>query len=462
MWIAVEKFGMTLLSLTTFFIYAKLLNPFEFGMAVLALSIGQGLALIFGSLFQDALVQHQSPTSHHFDTAFVAGISISALLSLFVLLICYLLNLEQALINLIAFSLLHIVLVSVSSVYVAILRREGRFDTLAKFSLLSRVVGATAGIGMALNGMGSLAVVAQSVMIELVGLAYLIINSKHRMGLRIKRDCFIELCSFGSMLSLRRMSWDVSIRGIPIVLGMSAGTAAVGLFGFAWRLVEMPRSAIASGLLSYALPVFSRRQHQKKELCQLFQNSTKFTAMIVTPLFVGLALVAPTLIPWLFDDKWIEAIVPTQLMAIVAVLSMARIYVPVSFTAVARPSTALFSDIVASIVALTITALFGASHGVMAAVFALMVRILVTLPFTMKGYTNIFGLSWVNQIRPLTAAWFASLGMATAVLTFLQLIELTPAILFAASATIGVISYLLIICVVYPSWHKDFRQFLSR
>ncbi|PKF78857.1 hypothetical protein CW749_15085 [Vibrio sp. vnigr-6D03] len=462
LWIAVEKFGMTVVSIASFFIYAKLLTPTEFGVAVLALSIGQGIALIFGNLFEDALVRHNNPDSTHFDTAFWGGISISLFLCATVLTICGLMQLDPALFNLIAFSLLHIILVSVSSLYVAKFRREGRFDTLAKRSMFSRLVGAASGIGLALYSFGSVAVVAQSVIIELVGLGYLLLVTNHRIGLSFQRKAFFELSSVGWMLCVRRLSWDASIRGIPIVLGMTAGTAAVGLFGFAWRMVEMPRSAIASGLLSYALPVFSRRQNQKEELCQLFQISTKFTAMIVTPLFVGLALVAPTLVPWLFGDKWLDAILPTQIFAIVAVISLARIYVPVSFTAVAKPSTALISDMVGTIVALAVTAVLGASYGAMAAALGMLLRVFVTMPFSMKGYSKIFGLNGLNQIKPVSAAWMASLGMVFAVAISGQYIESSLAIISLATCLIGAASYVLCMKLVYPSWQQDLRQFLNR
>ncbi|CCN37496.1 putative Polysaccharide biosynthesis protein [Vibrio nigripulchritudo SO65] len=462
LWIAFEKFGMTIVSIATFFIYAKLLTPLVFGMAVLALSIGQGVAVIFGNLFEDALVQHKDPQSTHFDTAFWGGISISAVLSFSILGICWFLAIDPALFNLIAFSLLHIVLVSVTSLYVAKLRRIGRFDTLAKRSMLSRLVGAGAGIGLVLYGFGSVAVVAQSVIIEIVGLAYLLFVTNHRIGLSFQRKAFFELSSVGWMLCVRRLSWDASIRGIPILLGMTAGTAAVGLFGFAWRIVEMPRSAIASGLLSYALPVFSRRQKQKEELCQLFQLSTKFTAMIVTPLFVGLALVAPTLVPWLFGDKWLDAILPTQIFALVAVISLARIYVPVSFTAVAKPSTALISDLVGTIAALTVTAMFGAAYGAMAAALGMLLRVFVTMPFSMKGYSKIFGLNGFNQIKPVSSAWLASLGMVFAVVISGQFIESSLEVIFLATCLIGAASYVVCMKLVYPSWQQDLRQFLNR
>lgn len=462
LWIAFEKFGMTIVSIATFFIYAKLLTPSVFGMAVLALSIGQGAAYIFGNLFEDALVQHKDPQSVHFDTAFWGGISLSVALSFSILVVCWLLALDTELFGLIVFSLLHIILVSMASLYVAILRRTGRFDTLAKRSMLSRLVGAASGVGLALYGFDSVAVVAHSVMIEIVGLAYLLLVSNHRIGLSFQRKAFFELGSVGWMLCVRRLSWDASIRGIPILLGVTSGTAAVGLFGFAWRMVEMPRSAIASGLLSYALPVFSRRQNEKEELRQLFLASTKFTAMIVTPLFVGLALVAPTFVPWLFGDKWLDAILPTQIFAIVAVISLARIYVPVSFTAVAKPSTALISDVVATLVALATTALLGATYGAMAAAFGMLLRVFVTMPFSMKGYNKIFGLSWFYQIKPVSAAWLASLGMTFAVVISGQFIESSLAIIFLASCLIGAASYVVCMKLVYPSWQQDFRQFLNR
>lgn len=171
---------------------------------------------------------------------------------------------------------------------------------------------------------------------------------------------------------------------------------------------------------------------------------------------------APTFVPWLFGDKWLDAILPTQIFAIVAVISLARIYVPVSFTAVAKPSTALISDVVATLVALATTALLGATYGAMAAAFGMLLRVFVTMPFSMKGYNKIFGLSWFYQIKPVSAAWLASLGMTFAVVISGQFIESSLAIIFLASCLIGAASYVVCMKLVYPSWQQDFRQFLNR
>lgn len=460
-WIACDKSGMTLISLVTFFVYAKLLEPAEFGLAILALSVGQGLSLVFCNLFEDPLVRHESPSRTHFDSALWGGSLFSLLLAAIAAGIVFLLALPEELRELLLLSLLLLPLLSVSSVFVAELRRKGAFRQLAKRTIVARLIGGAVGIALAFGGAGSWAMVIQAVVIEVISVMALVVMAAERPGFAVQFKVIAELGSVGWALCLRRLNWDACIRGIPIILGVTAGAAAVGIFGFAWRLVDMPRSAIASGLMSYALPTFARRQSQIGELRALFCKATWGTALIVMPLFIGLAAVAPQLVPWLFGEKWQDAILPVQLLAMMVAVSQVMIFAPTVMTAVKRPTMTLASDTVATLFALIVTVYFGAAYGAVAGAIAMVGRSLFGLPFNARGLQHVLGLAPLGQLTVVAQPLVAAVVMALLISLFNHYIVIAPSVQLPLAILLGGGVYLALISLIKRNWWWQLRTFLD-
>jgi O-antigen/teichoic acid export membrane protein len=462
-WIAIEKFGATIISVCSFMFYAKFLTPEEFGLAIIALSIGQGCSLIIGSLFEDALIQAKDKNNIYYNTAFWYGNFISIIVIAMTSVICYLIVDDMKLFYLIEMSLISITLVSSTTPYIASLRCEGKFNVIAKRVIISRVIATFIGIAMVSNHAGSISLVVQSILGDLFGL--MILFHSHRtlkLGLKTDLNIFKKLARVGVLLCIRRLSWDLTVRGVPLVLGGVSGAVAVGNYGFAWRLVEMPRSAIVSGLMSYALPVFSRRQSNYSALIGLYKKTTCFVSIFFTPLFIGLAAVAPTFIPLVFGDKWIDAVLPTQVFAITATISVTRMFANVSFTAVGKPNVALLSDVIGSVVVIAITGFVADDIGVAGAALAMLVRSFLVYPFSLQGFKRIFGLSWYGQLKPVSIPIISVVIMTLSIAGIGHYIDMDSLLLdFLTQCTIGAFFYIVTIFTLFPNVLSEMKVFLN-
>jgi O-antigen/teichoic acid export membrane protein len=462
MWIVFEKFGISLISLLTFIVYAKILGPYELGIAVLALSVGQGLALIFGSLFEDALVQQSELKATQLNSAFFGSLIISLTICLLSVMVLQNLHLELLLKQLILVSLIQLPLIALSTIYVAQLRRNGAFKQLAHRTLFGRLLGAASGLYLVTHGAGAWAVLIQAVSAEILGLLVLLFTSNYRPRVNFNLAAMLALLKIGGPLALRRLSWDITVRGVPLVIGISASASAVGTFSLAWRLVEMPRSAIASGIVSFALPVFSRNQHLPEALRTLFCYATRMTSFLVIPLFFGLSAVAPLLIPLLFGEQWHDAIWVTQLLSLVAAYSVTRLYTPTLLTAMARPNLTLSSDIFASLSCLFVAWWLAPDYAAEAGAFGLIARAVISAPFSYLGVTKALGLSAKTQLASAIHSLLAASLMFLVVLLLPEYLEFSHLVLLACSIAIGASCYLVSYSLLQPQWISDLKQFVSR
>jgi PST family polysaccharide transporter len=71
---------------------------------------------------------------------------------------------------------------------------------------------------------------------------------------------------------------------------------------------------------SVAFPAFARIQHQPDRLRRAFYKVTRYTSLFAFPVFLGLATLAPELVPAIFGEKWAPSIPVMQVLAMIGIL----------------------------------------------------------------------------------------------------------------------------------------------
>ena len=100
------------------------------------------------------------------------------------------------------------------------------------------------------------------------------------------------------------------------------GLNAVGLFAAAATVAEMAVQ-LPPLLLSALLPRFSE-QHglgAQDQMRRLFQTMTALVAMVIVPLCLGLAAIAPVLVPLFFGDEFADAAPVASVLLVAAGVS---------------------------------------------------------------------------------------------------------------------------------------------
>ncbi|WP_445167262.1 lipopolysaccharide biosynthesis protein [Mycolicibacterium sp. Dal123E01] len=193
-----------------------------------------------------------------------------------------------------------------SDVYLFNLKGEQRFDTLARISTVSALLRVTTTVGGAwLFGIpGALAGNIAGTFIPASRIFPLL-----RKKPRVNRDLRRELVGF------TMVSWTIAIIG-NLVFGRTqiiflehySTIGAVGLFAAALTLAEIA-AQLPQLLLSALLPRFSEQSGQgaHDHMMRLYTTMTALMAMLMLPLCLGLAAIAPALIPLVFGSDFADA-----------------------------------------------------------------------------------------------------------------------------------------------------------
>lgn len=417
-WVLIEKVGASLLSIGAFFLYAYLLAPEDLGTAIIVLSITQFFAILIGTIFEDALVQMKQLSADCINTAFSTGLLISVVCMALIQLgfyVWYPVDGGYQVLAMVAFANLEILVINASVVFVAQLRRDGQFKLLALRIVGGRIGGALAGIIAALCGAGAWAIVVQSVVAATLQFFIILYKVPALPRLCLSLNLLPYFFDFGAKLALTRLSWDLLVRAAPILGGITLGTAAAGHIGFAWRMMDLFKSAIVSGLMSYLLPHYSRLQSSKPTLVGDLTSSSRIVAFFVTPLFLGLFVTAPALVAGIFEEKWMASVPLIQMYCLAALIWCYRAPHNIAMTACGFPGIVLKEELSLSIVCV-VAMWFSGSYGlwIFSAVF--IANALVMLPVGVLATRRVLNLSWRDQLAPVFH--FALPGFAMSVALF--------------------------------------------
>ena len=460
-WIFSEKFGLILLSMLSFFVFAHLLSPEELGVGVLIIVIVELVGMLFSSLIEDPLVRQQQVTPRQRATAFwacvIAGVGSALLISAGGLLYSD----DTAVRAMVIVAALKILATLMARIYVAEMRRSGNFRLLASRTLLGKVLGALGGILVALQGGGAWALIVQALIMELVSLLMLMHSDRRRLPLVFDRHWLAGVVTAGLPIAINTLCGQLLQRGASVVLGLTAGVQAVGQFNFALRIIELPRTAVYNGLASYALPAFARRVEQPARLSALFGAMSSLTGFLLTPCYIGLALTAEDLVLLVFGAKWLAAVPTLQVLAIMAALANTTLHAQSLLVAVSRIQTVVRAEILTTLFALALLALLGGPLGALAGGLAMLVRTLMIAPIHVSALRRSIGFGATDWLQTNYRSLLASLVMSLAVVYFSSGSSLGGFAHWLANMCIGALAYALAYSLLHPRWFPDFKGMLA-
>jgi PST family polysaccharide transporter len=94
------------------------------------------------------------------------------------------------------------------------------------------------------------------------------------------------------------------------------GTQTLGLFMLATRVVTELSQLLTEPLRGVAMAACARAQEAREELHDMIIGLYRMSRLLVFPVFLAMAALAPFLIPWLFGPRWEAAVPAIQILTL--------------------------------------------------------------------------------------------------------------------------------------------------
>jgi O-antigen/teichoic acid export membrane protein len=440
---------------------ARLMSPFEFGLAGLALVFAP-LAYVFTDLGA-ALVQQRRQTEDDRSTAFWMSIAIGIVLTLIGLAVAGPIarfygepEVEELFMVLSASFLL----TAAATTHNALLHRAMAFRRIELANMVAALGGAAVAVTVALLGGGAWAIILQLVANSLLVLILFWALSPWRPTRRFSRQSLRGLSAFTAHNTGSNLLHYLEGNTDNLLIGRVLGPASLGVYSIAYNLMLYPVTRFAVPIHQVMFPLLARIQDDDARVCRMWLRVTRVVAAIVAPMMIGLIVVAPEFVDVLLGEKWADATPIVQILAVAGLVYAVR--VPCTSVLLAKGrARALFRFGLAS-ATLLITGFFvTVSWGVNAVAAAFTASFLVMTPVLVTLAARSLGVPTRQYVRNLRGAAIATMAMALVTLAIRQLLvhlDVAPIAVLAAVVAVGASVYVPLCLWLVP----DLRAELDR
>lgn len=299
-------------------ILARLLDPNDFGLVGMVTAVTGVFHLFKDFGLSTATVQRATVTEEQLSTLFWINMLLGAVLGILSLAMAPAIAVfyhEPRLFGVTAVLGAGFVFNAAGVQHSAILQRQMHFTTLAVIESVSLLAGTAVGFTMAVGGYRYWALVATSITTPLVSTICLWLTTAWIPGLPRNRVGILSMIGFGGTLTLNGLVAYVAYNLEKVLLGRFWGADAVGLYGRAFQLVNIPTDNLNTAVGGVAFSALSRIQDDTERFRSFFLKSYTLVLTLTIPITVVCTLFAGDVILVILGPKWTGAVTIFRLLA---------------------------------------------------------------------------------------------------------------------------------------------------
>lgn len=296
----------------------------------------------------------------------------------------------------------------------ALTARELRFDQKAKVDVVAGTISALATLSFAVAGFGVWSLVGGM-------LANHVIKA---VAFQVVRPClFIPAFSikraknsigFGGLVTLDRMLWYFYGSMDVAIAGRVLGKSLVGVYAVALSLASIPLDKIMPVITKVSFAALSLIQDDRERVRRNVLRAIQGVGLVTFPLFIGMTSVAPEFVALLLGSKWLEIVVPFQILCIVLPLkALGSLFAPALF-AIGRPQVNIVNNAI-TLGVMSVAFLMGVQHGVIGLCVAWLVGYPVAFSISSYRAMSALGIRFGEAVSVVRVSVVGTLVMAAAV-----------------------------------------------
>lgn len=310
-WKLLEKGGSKIVSLLVQIVMARLLAPEEFGMlAIMLVFVNIGNVIVQSGL-NTALVQDPDTTERDYSTVFWLSLGIS--LALYVLLfwatplIAAFYSQDELIWPLRVLGLI-LIINAYNAVQIGKLTRDLEMKKIFLATIVSTVSSSILGIGSALLGVGVWALVVQQVVYQLSNVIAHAVQIDWYPRQVFQVDRAKKLFVFGWKLLVSGILNAINQSFASLVIGKQFGGYQLGLVSQGEKYPAALGTMIDGVIQPVMLSAVSKVQNDIAYVRRLTRRALRTSTYFMFPVMFLCAVVAPSLIPLLLGEQWVDAV----------------------------------------------------------------------------------------------------------------------------------------------------------
>lgn len=419
-WMVWSRGGIQILTFVSTLLVARLLSPGDYGLMALAGIWTGSIELLAEMGLGAAIIQFRDLEDRELNACFwvTMSVALAAYAVLFIAApVIAIWFKAPALSRVLPVAGLTLPLVAIRVVPDSLLRKRLALDKIAQAEIAAGLVTAPMMVSLAWAGAGVWALVAGALSLPLVQTMVTFWFARWTPGLNVSGRRVREIMRYSVTALGARVSWAIFSQTDAFVLGKVSGGVVLGFYSMAMRLGTLAVSKVTVAASQLAMPIMAELQADREAMRASFLRGLRLVTFLTVPFCIGVALVAPDLIPIVLTEKWLPAVPILQVLCIYATIRSVDTLLPSVLLARYRVKYLFWWTVSLLLVmpaAFWVGAVWSGALGV--AVAWVMVYPFLTALMAREALHEL-GLSWKkiwDEVRPVVGA---SLVMAVVVIT---------------------------------------------
>ena len=324
-WTSLSTGIRAILQLIQLIILARFLSAEDFGLvAIVMVVIG------FSQLFMDmgisnAIIHKQDITDIQLSSLYwlnlISGMILTVIIFFIAPFVATFYN-EKAIIPLLHLLSFSFFINSIGNQYRVLLRKELKFNLLAKSEVVAGLVAFIVAVSLAVNEYGAYSLVWATLANVITSNAILLF-----IGLKLHKPKFvydyIEIKNFLTF-GLYQMGQNSIVyfnnQFDVIIIGKLFGAEALGIYSLTKQLVMRPSQIINPIITGVAFPIMAKIQDDLTKLKSVYLKIINYLSSINFPIYILMVILASLLVPLVLGEKWIEAVGLFQVLSLYALV----------------------------------------------------------------------------------------------------------------------------------------------
>lgn len=451
-WKFAERISVQAVSFFISIVLARILTPSDYGLvAMVTIFVTIAYVIVDGG-FSGALIQKKDADEVDFSTVFYFSLFFSLILYSVIFIVAPFITRfygdEYRILTPILRVLgIQVIIFSINSVQQAYVSRKMMFKNFFWASLVGTIVSAVIGIIMAFKGYGAWSIVAQQLSNTSINTITLYCVTRKLPILVFSFDRLKSLLDYGVKLFLGSLLTTIYQEMRALIIGKIYSAKELALYDKGRQFPVLFVNNINTSIAAVLFPKMSKEQDDISKIKETTRISIRFSAYVITPIMLGLVVIAEPLVRVVLTDKWIECVPLLQLFCFVYLFQPIHIANIQAIKAIGRSDVFLKLEILKKTLEL-ITLLLVMYKGVSAIVINM--AVLTTMFTFINAYPNkrLLHYSYKEQVQDIGPALITSIIMSLSIVGINLLLKIDDIFIIVVDILFGAVVYILLSAIL--------------
>lgn len=310
-WSYSERILAQVVSFCVSIVLARIISPEEFGLVSLVMIFIDLCNVFVTSGLGSGLIQKKDVDEIDFSTVFWISLSLGIVVYWLVFAIAPVVERFFNYSNMVAVMRvigLRLILASINTIQHAYVSRKMIFKKFFFATLLGTMLSAVVGIVLAISGFGVWAIVAQYLCNTTIDTIFLAFALDWHPSFVFKLERVRYFVSYGWKILAAALIDNLYTNLRNFIIGKRYTSADLAYYNKGTQFPAIIVTNINSSIIRVMFPALSVQQNDKQQMRVMVKKSVQMSAYLLSPLLIGLMIIAKPLIVLLLTDRWIECV----------------------------------------------------------------------------------------------------------------------------------------------------------